>query len=169
MSKSRQKKTTTKGRNRNARTASKKKRLRLGWIVAGLVVVVVAILLAWKGTIFRTDSADPVTPVSTTKKDFSALKGEWVRPDGGYVIRVGSIKPGGKADVGYFNPRPIHVAEAVASVEDGKAKLFIKLQDKGYPGSTYTLFLHEEKAMLMGIYYQAALSRSFEVVFIRKR
>jgi hypothetical protein len=141
----------------------------VGWISAGVVVVAVAILLVWKGIIFRTDSTDPVRPVSAAKKDFSALEGEWVRPDGGYVIRVGGVKPDGKADVGYFNPRPIHVAEAVASVMDGKAKLFIKLQDKGYPGSTYTLFHHEEKDILVGIYYQAALGRSFDVVFIRKK
>jgi len=44
----------------------------------------------------------------------------------------------GSVDAGYFNPGKINIAEANASLWKGLVKLFIKLQDKGYPGSTYT-------------------------------
>jgi len=48
-------------------------------------------------------------------------------------------------------------------------KLFIKLQDKGYPASTYTLYYYAEKDALAGFYYQAAIGQTFKVVFFRKK
>ena len=100
--------------------------------------------------------------------DFTMLVGEWVRPDGGYVIRVRDIKPDGSVDAGYFNPNVINVAEANVSELKGLVKLFIKLDDAGYPGSTYTLYYYAEKDALAGFYYQAAIKQTFEVVFLRK-
>ena len=96
------------------------------------------------------------------------LVGQWVRTDGGYVIHVREIKPDGSVDAGYFNPGEINIAEANVSEWKGLAKLFIKLQDKGYPGSTYTLYYYAEKDALAGFYYQAAIKQTFEVVFERK-
>lgn len=93
----------------------------------------------------------------------------WVRTDGGYVIRVSGIKPDGQVTAQYFNPRPIHVAEATASKQEAHVKLFIKLQDQGYPGSTYTLFYFAEKDALAGFYYQASMNRTFEVLFQRRQ
>ena len=100
--------------------------------------------------------------------DFSLLVGEWIRPDGGYVINVRKIKADGSVDAGYFNPNMINVAEASVSEWKGLVKLFIKLDDTGYPGSTYTLFYYAEKDALAGFYYQAVIKQTFEVVFMRK-
>ena len=95
--------------------------------------------------------------------------GQWVRTDGGYVIHVREIKPDGSVDAGYFNPKPINVSEANVSVWKGFNKLFVKLEDKGYPGSTYTLYYYAEKDQLVGFYYQAAVKETFEVLFVRKK
>jgi hypothetical protein len=51
----------------------------------------------------------------------------------------------------------------------GFVKLFIKLQDKGYPGSTYNLYYYPKKDVLAGFYYQAAIGQTFEVIFLRKK
>jgi len=108
------------------------------------------------------------TVASAEQLDFKLLVGEWVRPDGGYVIHVGDIKPDGSVDAGYFNPSEINIAEVNISEWKGLLKLFIKLDDEGYPGSTYTLYYYAEKDALAGFYYQAVLQQTFEVVFLRK-
>jgi hypothetical protein len=95
--------------------------------------------------------------------------GRWVRSDGGYVIHVREVKPDGSVVAGYFNPKEIHVSEARVSVWKGFNKLFIKLEDKGYPGSTYKLYYYAEKDQLAGFYYQAVDKETFEVLFIRKK
>ena len=100
--------------------------------------------------------------------DFELLIGEWVRTDGGYIIRLKEIKPDGSPDISYFNPKEINIAEAQVSEWKGMKKLFLKLQDQGYPGSTYTLYYYAEKDALAGFYYQANLKQTFEVVFLRK-
>jgi hypothetical protein len=94
--------------------------------------------------------------------------GQWVRTDGGYVIHVREVRPDGSVDAGYFNPKPINVSEANVSVWKGFDQLFIKLEDKGYPGSTYKLYYYAEKDQLAGFYYQAAVKETFEVLFRRK-
>ena len=106
---------------------------------------------------------------SVKQADFSALVGEWIRLDGGYVIQVREVKTDGSVDVGYFNPKEINIAEAKVSEWKGLNKLLIKLQDEGYPGSTYTLYYYAEKDALAGFYYQAAMKQTFEVVFTRKK
>ena len=106
---------------------------------------------------------------SVKQGDFSVLVGEWVRADGGYVINVRGIRSDGSVDAGYFNPKEINIAEAKVSEWKGLNKLFIKLQDEGYPGSTYTLYYYADKDALAGFYYQAAMQQTFEVVFIRKK
>jgi hypothetical protein len=108
------------------------------------------------------------TVASAEQLDFKLLVGEWVRPDGGYVIHVKGIKPDGMVDAGYFNPSEINIVEANISEWKGLSKLFIKLDDVGYPGSTYTLYYYAEKDALAGFYYQAVLQQTFEVVFLRK-
>ena len=107
------------------------------------------------------------TKALAEKLEFSVLIGEWVRPDGGYKIQIRDIKFDGSTDVGYYNPDRINVTEAKVSLWKGLVKLFIKLQDKGYPGSTYTLYYYAEEDVLAGFYYQAEMRQTFEVVFIR--
>jgi hypothetical protein len=109
------------------------------------------------------------TALSAEKPDFEVIVGEWVRPDGGYVVHVRDVKPDGSANAGYFNPSRIYIAEANVSMWKGLIKLFIKLQDKGYQGSTYTLYYYAEKDALAGFYYQANMDQTFEVVFLRKK
>jgi hypothetical protein len=70
--------------------------------------------------------------------------------------------------VGYFNPAKINVAAASVSYWKGLVKLFINLQDKGYPGSTYTLYYYAEKDVMVGFYYQVVMKQTYEVVFTRK-
>ena len=108
------------------------------------------------------------TEASGIKPDFKVIVGEWIRPDGGYIVHVRDVKSDGFVDVGYFNPNEINISEANVSMWNGLVKLFIKLQDEGYPGSTYTLYYYAEKDALAGFYYQAAIGQTFEVVFERK-
>jgi hypothetical protein len=89
--------------------------------------------------------------------------------DGDYTLRIQDIEPDGAAEVKYFNPGRIHVAESRIDTMDGRIRLFVKLQDKGYPGSTYTLYYYFEKDVLVGTYYQAATGRTYEVIFVRKK
>jgi hypothetical protein len=100
--------------------------------------------------------------------ELRSLLGEWVRPDGGYVLVVGDIAEDGQATVAYLNPRPIHVQRARARSEDGAVKLFVELRDRGYPGSTYTLTHDPGADQLEGIYFQAAQRASYDVVFVRR-
>ncbi|MEA1947100.1 MAG: hypothetical protein U9N83_07320 [Thermodesulfobacteriota bacterium] len=125
---------------------------------------IIIIILAW--AVFLEDAE---TAASAEKPDFKVIIGEWVRPDGGYIIRVRDVNPDGSLDAGYFNPGKINIAEANVSLWKGLVKLFIKLQDKGYPGSTYTLYYYPEKVALAGFYYQAAVGQTYEVVFFRKK
>jgi hypothetical protein len=80
-----------------------------------------------------------VIPALSQPFSFDVIVGEWARTDGN------------------------------VSIQEGLIKLFVKLKDKGYPGSTYTLYYYAEKDALVGHYYQAAMNRTFKVIFLRKR
>ena len=127
-----------------------------------ITTILITILL------FGISSSTVFTAESEEQPDPTKIIGEWVRPDGGYVIDVRNIIFDGSVDAAYFNPSEINVAEANVSTWKGLVKLFIKLQDEGYPGSTYTLYYYEDKDALAGFYYQAVLDQTFEVVFFRK-
>jgi hypothetical protein len=99
--------------------------------------------------------------------DFLALKGRWARTDGGYVIEIKSIDPGGRIQAAYYNPNPINVSRAEAARSGAAVTVFIELRAPGYPGSTYTLIHDPKSDQLKGIYHQAALQKNFEVVFVR--
>ena len=132
----------------------------------------VLLLLLLLGSVFSLNvplsvAAEKGTP-PVSSLDYTVIAGEWQRTDGSYLIKVSDVQPDGRARVEYFNPRPIHVAQATISTQKELIKLFIKFQDKGYEGSTYTLFYYAEKDALLGFYYQAAMDRTFEVIFVRK-
>lgn len=99
---------------------------------------------------------------------FRPLLGEWVRPDGGYVLSVTGIAEEGAATVAYLNPRPINVARAEAREEGDVVGLFVELRDRGYPGSTYTLAYDAQADQLKGLYFQAAQRATYDVVFVRR-
>jgi hypothetical protein len=116
-------------------------------------------------------TAAPATAgaVGETPEAYRRLVGDWLRPDGGYVLSVRGVSPDGAAEVAYFNPRPIRVATATARQEGGLAGLFVKLDDVNYPGSTYTLGYDAASDQLKGIYFQALQQQTYEVVFVRRR
>ena len=114
-------------------------------------------------SLFATESAEPVVQI-----DYAVMAGEWQRTDGGYRIKVDNILPDGMATVEYFNSKPIHVEKAEITTQGGLAKLFVQLQDKGYEGSTYTLYYYAEKDALAGFYYQAPMDKTYQVIFMRK-
>ena len=108
------------------------------------------------------------SPPQKIAPDFGRLVGAWVRPDGGYVIEISKIYPNGRVDAAYFNPRPIYVSRANVSEKNGIIELFIELQGKGYPGSTYTLRYNPDSDVMVGIYFQAVIQQQFDVYFKRK-
>jgi hypothetical protein len=107
-------------------------------------------------------------PTGEAPAELRPLLGEWVRPDGGYVLSVRDIAEDGEATVAYLNPRPIHVQRARAGMNDGTVELFVELRDRGYPGSTYTLAHDPGADQLEGIYFQATQRASYDVVFVRR-
>ncbi len=137
----------------------------------GVIVVTVAVSVALLASRDRKPPAAPVTSVvvahSERKLETQRLVGNWVRPDGGYVLSVRTIDPTGQAEAAYFNPGPIHVARANVSSPSNRMKLFVELRDKGYPGSTYELTYDPNDDTLEGIYFQAQIQRRFDVVFLR--
>jgi hypothetical protein len=98
-----------------------------------------------------------------------ALRGRWLRPDGGYILDIRDIDASGKIEAVYLNPRPIHVARAEATDDGAALKVSVELRAPGYPGSTYTLRYEPTRDQLEGIYFQAALQQSFNVVFVRAK
>lgn len=104
-----------------------------------------------------------------SRVDYQFLKGKWQRADGGYILEIQSVTADGKMEAGYFNPNPIHVAKAEATAEGGARKVFVELRDVNYPGSTYTLTYDSATDSLQGVYYQAALQQTYDVVFERMK
>lgn len=128
-------------------------RLRVTFLVALL-------LAAGSESVSATDGIEP---------DFEVLIGNWRRADGGYIIEIHRIDPDGKMEVGYFNPRPIHVSRAEASRIKSKIGIEVELRDTGYPGSAYTLVYVPEKDTLVGYYFHAVSGQYFDVRFVRMK
>ena len=149
------------GKVETIKMADVKKRHWRGLLVMMAAVVALAVGFVW----FKAPPGGIATVFS--KVDFQVMKGKWLRPDGGYVLDIRSVAADGKMDAGYYNPRPIHVARAEARTEGGVGKVFVELRDVNYPGSTYTLTYDPKGDCFNGVYYQAAIKQSFDVVFTR--
>ena len=102
-----------------------------------------------------------------TLATFQKLEGRWQRDDGGYIIDISRVDAGGTLTASYFNPRPINVAKAEASMLGQTVRVFIELRDVNYPGSTYQLTYDPAEDRLKGSYFQAALQETYDVVFVR--
>jgi len=100
--------------------------------------------------------------------DYGPLIGQWVRPDGGYVLDIRSISPDGNIKMAYLNPQLINVSKAQANTKAGKIELFIELKDRSYPGNYYTLTFDSETNRLVGVYHHLGLNQNFDVYFVRK-
>jgi hypothetical protein len=85
------------------------------------------------------------------------------------VIEIKRVATDGTMQAAYFNPRPINVSRATASVFKDHLKVEIELRDTGYPGSSYTLLYDPDKDALLGFYYQAVQKQNFDVVFVRMK
>jgi hypothetical protein len=141
------------------------------WVFAALVLAALGVTAAiWlfhskpAGRVIGSESRDlPPRPEA-----FRSLIGSWVRPDGGYVLDIRAVDAAGRLDAGYYNPRPINVAQAEAQMVGNALRVFIKLQDTGYPGATYTLTHNPQSDGLFGFYHQPAAGQTFEVVFVRR-
>lgn len=103
----------------------------------------------------------------TTAPDPQKLAGQWERTDGGYRFVLEDIKPDGSLKASYFNPGSIHVHQSNWKLENEKLHVFVELRDTNYPGSTYTLTYDNDRDLLTGIYFQAAMNQSYEIEFTR--
>lgn len=109
----------------------------------------------------------PAPAPSTSTVEPGKLKGRWQRSGEPYVLEIRNIGDKGVVDAAYFNPQPIRVGRAAAVQDGGRLGLFVELRDEGYPGCTYRLVYDAQRDRLEGIYYQAAMQTSYEVVFDR--
>ena len=96
------------------------------------------------------------------------LKGNWVRPDGGYTIAIKGIGPDGQLEAMYFNPNPLPFSRAQALREGTALRVSLELRAGGYGGSTYELTYDPAGDRLKGIYYQAVAKQRYEIYFVRK-
>lgn len=120
------------------------------------------LLAGWAGLLLLSGPAAAQVP-----GDFMALKGRWVRTDGGYAVEIKSVAADGRIQAAYFNPNPINVSRAEATRQGAAVLVFIELRAPGYPGSTYRLIHDPQSDELKGIYHQAARRQDFDVVFVR--
>ena len=120
--------------------------------------------LAAQGTAPAAGSAAASAAKAVT---LDALKGTWVRPDGGYRIVIKSVSPEGKLDAMYFNPNQLPFAKAEAS-RGVSLRAHFELRAGGYDGSTYDLTYDPVSDRLRGTYYQAVAKQKFDVYFTRK-
>ena len=149
----------------------------------GLGVIAIGVLIAWAISSARpapeaapvpvTTEPEPPAPTpappppSSQPVDLKVVVGRWVRTDSPYVIENHGGADDGKLDAAYYNPRSINVSRAEAKDKLGKLEVFVELRDAGYPGSTYTLTYDRSSDTLQGVYFQAAMRQTYDVVFAR--
>jgi len=133
-------------------------------IVFLLILLIVISLLVGSLVAYKNHKA-----VKHNSKNISKLIGKWVRPDGGYVIKISSIHSNGNIDVAYFNPNAINVEKAYTASRRNNVQLYVELNDAGYPGSKYYLVYKPQKDILQGIYFQAHDHEFYNVFFLRNK
>ena len=106
---------------------------------------------------------------SSAMPGLQILIGNWVRPDGGYVLEVNNIDNNGNVSAFYFNPKPVKVFKAEAAKKRNMIHLMVELRDINYPGSKYNLQYDPGTDTLKGTYYQAVTKQTFDIVFIRNK
>jgi hypothetical protein len=148
-------------KNSNKNTSNRQqpgtRRLKLLIVLIGIIVVAAAAA----GVLYQRGNRQ-------AQADYIKLIGNWIRPDGGYIINIRDINSDGRVQAEYYNPNPINVAQAKIAFKGNKVKLFLELRDAGYPGCTYDLTYDKQTDRLSGIYYQAAINQKFDIVFLRR-
>jgi hypothetical protein len=97
------------------------------------------------------------------------LLGDWTRTDSPYQIKISELLEDGSMQVGYYNPKSIHVGKANWSSADGVLNIYVELRDENYPGSNYTLVYYPDKDLLAGKYFQAVAGATYDVGFARAK
>ncbi len=136
--------------------------------VAALAAVTTWVLLRPLPSAPRT-ATPPPDRAAPTAAEVQNLAGRWERPDGGYVLEIRHVGTDGRLDAAYFNPNPIHVAQARVRTSDGPIEVFVELRDTNYPGATYRLVYEPRDDALFGVYTQPAVGQTFDVTFVRLR
>jgi uncharacterized protein (DUF2147 family) len=124
-------------------------------------VIVIAAVLACAPRVFA-------QPTAAKAVDANTLKGNWVRPDGGYRIAIKGVGPNGELEAIYYNPTALPFSRAQTSMEGTTLRVFFELRAGGYDGSTYELAYDPASDRLVGTYYQAVAKQKFSVYFARK-
>jgi hypothetical protein len=167
-----------KGKNReiNSGKSSAPKARRNFYLPNAVLLIIGGAIMAGAFWLFhgimgeaQSHPAETKEPDSAAKAGLDRLKGVWQRPDGGYIIEIKAIDPGGKLAAAYFNPRPINVSHAEATQDGQTVKVFLELRDRNYPGATYHLNYDPKSDQLRGVYFQPALQQSFDVFFVRMK
>lgn len=127
-----------------------------------------ALALATTGPATAQQPAPKAASTAAASASLNVLKGNWVRPDGGYTIAIKGISPNGQLEAMYFNPGALPFAKAQASQTGTTLRVFFELRAGGYNGSTYELAYDPASDRLTGVYYQAVAKQKFEVFFTRK-
>jgi hypothetical protein len=109
--------------------------------------------------------ASAAAPPPATAPD--RLVGRWLRSDADYTIEIAGVGADGKLDARYLNPGPIHVSRAESAMAGGALRVLVELQDRGYPGSYYTLTYDPGSDSLTGVYHHLGINQQFEVAFSR--
>ncbi len=137
-------------------------------LIVGVALTVYALSRPSQGT--SSPAPGPgVANAAPALRDALAEKvvGRWSRPDGDYVLEIRSVNAEGEAQAAYFNPQPIHVAQAKVSREGGSLRVYVELRDVNYPGSTYRLVYDPAGDCLQGTYYQAVAKETYDILFVR--
>jgi hypothetical protein len=155
------------GRSKKERTTDMTSAVRPAskrWLIMAVFLVAVGLLL---GVLFVLDRLiDP----GLSAAEIQRLQGRWLRTNGDYILEIRKVSPDGHAEASYLNPRgPVNVAQARVHREEGSVRVFIELQDVGYPGSTYTLTYDAQRDQLRGTYFLAADREQFDVTFVREQ
>ena len=111
------------------------------WTVNSFVlrVLVTTIVATTFGiALAQTPSAagDPAGSAVAAKTGVDALKGTWVRPDGGFQIVISGASRHGRLETMYFNPNPLPFAKAEPAMDGATLRVSLELRAGGHAGST---------------------------------
>lgn len=113
-------------------------------------------------------SQEKAANISEKNMAMDVLKGDWVRPDGGYTIAIKGISANGHIEAMYYNPNPLPFAKAQASRVGESLHANFELRAGGYAGSSYELNYDPVSDQLKGTYYQAVARQQYDIYFVRK-
>jgi len=152
--------------NMDARDRESVRARRKALMLTITMVFVFLLMAGYASEVMSVENAGKSSPAQT---DYQRLEGRWVRPDGGYILELKSIRKDGSLSAAYYNPRPIKVYRAEWSRKKGRVNLVVELRDVNYPGSIYTLQYDPETDQLKGNYFQAVEQLTFSIHFVRAR